>query len=130
MDINHEVYNSDLRKIAFVMLFMTAGATATWKAQFIDEANTRPIPANPNNKLATYATFRKHLIKAFSMFDLVGDALNKLWALRMKKNDSIDKHIAKFKMLAAESKTSTTNSLTIELFKETLLWGLTVQLIK
>jgi hypothetical protein len=43
MDINHEVYNTDLEsgnKIAFVLLFMTAGAAATWKAQFIDEANT------------------------------------------------------------------------------------------
>jgi hypothetical protein len=43
-----------------------------------------------------------------------------LWALRMKKNNSIDKHIAKFKMLAVESKIDMTNSLTIELFKETL----------
>jgi hypothetical protein len=39
MDINHEVYNMDLRKIAFVLLFMTAGAATTWKGQFINEAN-------------------------------------------------------------------------------------------
>jgi Domain of unknown function (DUF4939) len=126
MDINHEVYNMDLRKIAFVLSFMTAGATAAWKAQFIDNANAQPIPANPNNKLGTYATFRKHLIKAFSMFDLVEDVLDKLQALRMKKNDSIDEHISKLKMLAVELKINTTNPLTIELFKETLPWGLTV----
>jgi hypothetical protein len=36
MDINHEVYNMDLRKIAFVLSFMTTRATATWKAQFIE----------------------------------------------------------------------------------------------
>jgi hypothetical protein len=126
MDINHKVYKMDLRKIAFVLSFMTARAAATWKAQFIDEANTQPACANPNNKLGTYATFRKHLIKACSMFDSVGDALDKLQALRMKKNDSINKHIAKFKMLAAESKIDTTNPLTIELFKETLSWGLMV----
>jgi hypothetical protein len=70
--------------------------------------------------------FKKHFIKAFSMFDSVRDALNKLWALRMRKNDSIDEHIAKFKMLAVESKIDMTNSLTIELFKETLPWGLMV----
>jgi hypothetical protein len=29
MDVNHETYNNDLRKIAFVLLFMTAGAAST-----------------------------------------------------------------------------------------------------
>jgi hypothetical protein len=33
-------------------------------------------------------------------------------------------------MLAAKSKIDTTNPLTIELFKETLPWGLTLQLMK
>jgi hypothetical protein len=56
--------------------------------------------------------------------------LDKLQALRMKKNDSIDEHIAKFKMLAVESMIDTMNPLTIELFKEMLPWGLTVQLMK
>jgi hypothetical protein len=58
------------------------------------------------------------------------NALNELRALRMKKNDSIDEHIAKFKMLAVESKIDMTNPLAIELFKETLPWGLTVQLMR
>jgi hypothetical protein len=44
--------------------------------------------------------------------------------------ESIDKHIAKFKMLVAELKINTTNPLTIKLFKETLPWGLTLQLMK
>jgi hypothetical protein len=29
MDVNHETYNNDLRKIAFVLSFMTAGAAST-----------------------------------------------------------------------------------------------------
>jgi Domain of unknown function (DUF4939)/Zinc knuckle len=130
MDVNHETYNSDLRKIAFVLSFMTARAASTWKAQFIDEAYARPTPANPNDQLGTYVQFRKELTEAFSMFDSVGDALDELRSLRKKKTESIDKHIAKFKMLAAESKIDTTNPLTIELFKETLPWGLMFQLIK
>jgi hypothetical protein len=60
------------------------------------------------------------------MFDSVGDALDELRSLRKKKTESIDEHIAKFKMLAAESKIDTTNPLTIELFKETLPWGLSL----
>jgi Domain of unknown function (DUF4939) len=130
MDVNHKTYNSDLRKIAFVLLFMTAGAASTWKAQFIDEAYARPTPANPNDRLGTYVQFRKELTEVFSMFDSVGDALDELRSLRKKKTESINEHIAKFKMLAAESKIDTTNPLTIELFKETLPWGLTLQLMK
>jgi Zinc knuckle len=69
-------------------------------------------------------------MEAFSMFDLVGNVLDELRSLRKKKTESIDKHIAKFKMLAAESKINMTNPLTIKLFKETLSWALTVQLMK
>jgi Domain of unknown function (DUF4939)/Zinc knuckle len=130
MDVNHETYNSDLRKIAFVLSFMTAGAASTWKAQFINKAYARPTPANPNDQLGTYVQFRKGLTEAFSMFDSVGDALDELRSLRMKKTESIDEHIAKFKMLMAESKIDTTNPLTIELFKEALPWGLTLQLMR
>jgi Retrotransposon gag protein len=130
MDINHEMYNNNLRKIAFVLSFMTTGSAATWKAQFIEEAYAKPVPANPNNRLGTYTQFRKDLIEAFSMFDSVGDALDELRSLRKKKNESIDEHIAKFKMLAAESKIDTTNPLSIELFKETLPWALMLQLMR
>jgi hypothetical protein len=64
------------------------------------------------------------------LFDSVGDALDELRSLRKKKTESIDEHIAKFKMLAAESKIDTTKSLSIELFKEKLPWGLTLELMK
>jgi Retrotransposon gag protein len=130
MDVNHKTYNNDLRKIAFVLSFMATGSVATWKTQFIEEAYARPAPPNPNNRLGTYTQFRKDLMEAFSMFNSVGDALDKLRSLRKKKNESIDEHIAKFKMLAAESKIDMTNPLSIKLFKETLPWSLTLKLMK
>jgi Ty3 transposon capsid-like protein len=130
MDVNHEMYNNDLRKIVFVLSFITTGSAATWKAQFIEEAYAKPASANPNDRLGTYTQFRKDLIEAFSMFDSVGNALDKLQSLRKKKTESIDEHIAKFKMLATESKIDTTNPLSIELFKETLPWALMLQLMK
>jgi Ty3 transposon capsid-like protein len=130
MDVNHETYNNDLRKIAFVLSFMATGSAATWKTQFIKEAYARPAPANPNDRLGTYTQFRKDLLEAFSMFNSVGDALDELRSLRKKKNELIDKHIAKFKMLAAELKIDTTNPLSIKLFKETLPWALTLELMK
>jgi Ty3 transposon capsid-like protein len=130
MDVNHETYNNDLRKIAFVLSFMATESAATWKTQFIEEAYARPAPPNPNDRLGTYTQFRKDLMEAFSMFDSVGDTLDKLQSLRKEKNELIDEHIAKFKMLAAESKIDMTNPLSIKLFKETLPWGLTLELMK
>jgi hypothetical protein len=130
MDVNHKTYNNNLRKIAFVLSFMATRSAATWKAQFIEEGYAGPAPANPNDRLGMYAQFRKDLMGAFSMFDLVGDALDKLRSLRKKKNELIDKHIARFKMLAAESKIDTMNPLSIELFKETLPWGLKLKLMR
>jgi Retrotransposon gag protein len=130
MDVNHKTYNNDLRKIVFVLSFMATGSAATWKAQFIEEAYAKPAPANPNDRLGTYTQFRKNLMEAFSMFDSVGDALDELSSLRKKKNKLIDEHIARFKMLAAESKIDMTNPLSIELFKETLPWGLTLELMR
>jgi hypothetical protein len=130
MDVNHKTYNNDLRKIAFILSFMATRSAATRKTQFINEAYARPAPPNPNDRLGTYTQCRKDLMEVFSMFDSVGDALDELRSLRKKKTKSINEHIAKFKMLAAKSKIDTTNPLTIELFKKTLPWGLTLQLMK
>jgi hypothetical protein len=98
--------------------------------QFIEEAYAKPAPANPNARLGTYTQFRKDLMEAFLMFDSVENALDELRSLRKKKKKLIDKHIAKFKMLAAESKIETTNPLSIKLFKKTLPWALTLQLMR
>jgi hypothetical protein len=76
MDVNHETYNNNLRKIAFILSFMMTGSAATWKAQFIEEVYTKPAPTNPNNRLGTYTIFRKELVEAFSMFDSIGNTLN------------------------------------------------------
>ena len=129
MDVNHEVYQSDLIKIAFVLSFMNSGPAATWKYQFIDEKLKLPPLTNPNDKLRQYANFRKDLVDAFSMFDSVGDALDKLQALRMKMGSSIDKHIARFKLLAAAAEINPNHALTIELFKETLIPALRTRIM-
>jgi hypothetical protein len=85
MDVNHETYNNDLRKIAIVLSFMTTKSAAIWKAQFINEAYNKPVPTNQNDRLGTYATSRKDFIEVFSMFDSVGNALDGLQSLRKKK---------------------------------------------
>jgi Zinc knuckle len=69
-------------------------------------------------------------MEAFSMFNSVGDTLDELRSLRKKKNELINKHIARLKMLAAKLKIDTMNPLSIELFKETFPWGLTLKLMR
>ena len=54
MDVNHEVFQSDLIKITFILSFMNSGPAATWKYQFIDEKLKLPPPANPNDKHEQY----------------------------------------------------------------------------
>ena len=130
MDVNHEVYQNALIKIAFILSFMNSGPAATWKYQFIDEKLKQPPPTNPNDELRQYANSRKELVNAFSMFDSVGDALNKLWALRMKMGSSIDEHIAKFKLLAAAAEIDPNHALTIKLFKETLVPALRTRMMR
>ena len=129
MDMNHEVYWSDLIKIAFVLSFMNSGPATTWKYQFIDKKLKLPPPPNPNDKLRQYANFRKDLVSAFSMFDSVGNALDKLRALRMKMGSSIDEHIARFKLLAAAAEINLNHALMIELFKEMLIPALRTRMM-
>ena len=129
MDVNHKVYRTDLIKIAFMLLFMNSGPATTRKYQFIDEKMKLPPPTNLNNKLRQYVNFRKDLVNAFLMFDPVSNALDKLWALRMKTGSSINEHIARFKMLAAAAEIDLNHALTIKLFKETLQPALQTQMM-
>ena len=129
MDVNHEVYRSNLIKITFVLSFMNSGPAATWKYQFIDDKLKLPPPANPNDKLRQYANFRKDLVSAFLMFDSVGNALDELWALRMKMGGSINKHIARFKLPAAAAEIDQNHALTIKLLKKMLIPALRTRMI-
>ena len=129
MDVNHEVYQNDLIRITFVLLFMNSRPAATWKYQFIDKRLKQAPPTNPNNKLGQYVNFRKDLISAFSMFDSVGDALDELQALRMKMGSSIDEHIARFKLLAAAAEIDPNHTLTIKLFKGMLIPALRTRMM-
>jgi hypothetical protein len=101
----------------------------TMKKQFTEELvllmpdQSKPFQIKSDtSKVATGAVL--------TQLDSVGDALDKLRSLRKKKMELINEHIAKFKMLAAESKIDTTNPLSIELFKKTLPWALMLQLMK
>jgi hypothetical protein len=121
MTINKKLYDNDLVKIGFVLSFMTEGQAAAWADQFVEEAEKAAAAANRTGfDLGTYDNFRKILKESFSAYDSPGDALSQMKSLRMKKDDSIVDHIAKFRSLVSESRIDADSPVVIDMFRETL----------
>jgi hypothetical protein len=95
--INDDVYDSDRKKIAYALSFMSEGDAKSWKGQFVRNAST---PTGIN--LGTWAQFLIDLKAAFQPYDASGDALEELTTLKMG-NTSIEDHIAKYKILLVKS---------------------------
>jgi hypothetical protein len=91
--VNDDVYNTDKKKIAFVLSFMSEGDAKSWKGQFLQNANK-----TTGLDLGTWAQFQTDITEAFKPYDAPGDALEELTALKMG-NNSIEDHIAKYKIL-------------------------------
>ena len=43
LGINKKVYDDDLKKIGFILSFMTKGQAEAWADQFVEEARTRTL---------------------------------------------------------------------------------------
>ena len=112
--VNEKIYDTNLKKIAFTLSFMNEGDAASWKEQLLEEAL-----ALPSFDLGTWNTFTKDLKQAFSPYDAPGDALNEMKTLRMG-NNSIEEHLAKFKMLVTKSGIQPDSPAVIDYFRETL----------
>jgi hypothetical protein len=118
--INKKTYDDEIKKIGFFLSFMNEGDAASWKEQLLDDAMTRAQASNTDLNLGTYAQFKHDLQEAFVPYDSPGDALERMKLLRMKKDDSIDEHIAKFRMIVSESKLDKSSPVIIDFFRETL----------
>ena len=90
MIINDKVYDTDTKKIGFVLALMNDGDAASWKEQLIKEAITTSDMQNIPFTMGMYLTFKHDLQEAFSPYDAPGDALEKMKGLRMKNDDSIN----------------------------------------
>jgi len=112
--IKDKSFKSDAEKIAFTLSFMNEGDAAAWNEQFMEKA----LSTTPPN-LGTWTQFLTDLNDAFKPYDAPGDALEEMKTLRVG-NNSIDEHIAKFKMLVTRSGLGTTSPAVIDYFRETL----------
>src|SRR5271156_3800755 len=86
----------------------------------IDKAMADAISKNMELDLGMYKDFEKSLNNTLTPHDAPGYGLEKMRELRMKIGDSIDDHVAKFKMLVSESGLGTTSAAVTDLFRESI----------
>ena len=122
LTINKEHYNTDDKKIAFVMSFMTDGDTALWKQEFISKVIRDSVTAENEITFGTYKSFIESLEKSFLPYNAPGDALNAMKRLRMGEG-SFEEHLAKFKLLVSQSGLDESAGVA-DLFRETLPVGI------
>ena len=86
--MNSHIYDTDNKKIVFILSFLTDGAAQTWKESFLTEKTKKEGGYN----LGTAAAFTTALKDAFSPSDIAGNA----WAgLRnLKQTGLADEYVS------------------------------------
>jgi hypothetical protein len=73
MTLNGTIYNTDKKKIIFMLSFMTEGTAGAWKEVFVQD-----VINNQANNFGTLLQFVANLKKTFEAPDAEGDARAKL----------------------------------------------------
>ena len=125
--INNKIYNSDKRKITFVLSLLTE--VASWKEQFVGQAILNCKKQGLPLDFGTFMVFETNFFEAFKPFDQTGDAWAEMKEMRFNgPTGNMDEHIAHF--ISLLMKTGMTNSTAvINCFRETLPRGLQQKII-
>jgi len=119
MTLNGAVYDTDEKRIIFMLSFMTEGTARAWKEAFVRDVIAQP---GPTSNFGTLKQFIDNLKKAFEAPDAEGDARAKLRQLKQGK-DSVDEYVAQFRILAGKAKMTDDKALT-EYFMEGINMGI------
>jgi hypothetical protein len=114
LDINEETYDTDKKKIGYMLSFMNDGDAKTWKTAF-----RRSVTTNGVIDLGTWTNFLKKVNDSFKPYDAPGDALEDLLELK-RGNSSIDDHISRFRIILERSEVPTTSPSAINYFWKSL----------
>src|SRR5271155_2349915 len=117
LTLNRAVYETDERKIIFMLSYMTEGTARAWKEAFV-----RDIINSPINDFGSLKQFTVNLKRAFEASDSEGDARAKLRQLNQGK-DSVDDYVAQFRILAGKARMTDDAALT-EYFMEGVNTGI------
>ena len=94
--LNRVKNNED--KIAFTLTYLEGGDADSWRTAFLK----RSITAGGEPNFGSWNNFLKELRNSFHPYDKEGDALDEI--IRMRQGTaSIEDHVAKFKVLLADS---------------------------
>ena len=121
--VNKDIYQTDEKKIGFILSLLNEGEAGAWKEQFIQEAfDEAATNGTAEMTFGTFFDFLKRLKESFQPHNDAADTLTQLRALKYKLGENIDKHITKFRMCLARTKLDKTDEsqAMIEFFKETL----------
>src|SRR6202453_1056566 len=117
LTLNRAVYETDEKKIIFMLSYMTEGTARAWKEAFV-----RDIINSPINDFGSIKQFTVDLKKAFEASESEGDARAKLRQLIQGK-DSVDDYVAQFRILAGKAR-MTDNAALTEYFMEGINTGI------
>src|SRR5271155_3923395 len=117
LTLNRAVYETDEKKIIFMLSYMMEGTARAWKEAFV-----RDIINSPINDFRSLKQFTDNLKRAFEASDSEGDARAKLQQLNQGK-DSVDDYVAQFRILAGKERMTDDAALT-EYFMEGINTGI------
>ena len=115
LDMNETIYDTDHKRIVFMLSHMKGGTAQAWKEAFITECAA-------TTGYGTLKAFIDRLKEAFDLADAEGDARAKLRKLRQGK-ESVDEYISQFRVLAGKAKMTDDKAL-IEYFMEGINQGI------
>jgi len=96
--INHDIYDHDDKKIAFILSYMTGGDASMWKNQWIQSKRTGTAI-----NLGTYAAFYTDLTDSFKEEEQTQNTLHKIHNLRQSKNMLVEELNTEFRLLVGRA---------------------------
>ena len=105
----------DEDKIAFTLTYLEGGDADSWRAAFLKRSVT--TQGEPN--FGKWSDFLRDLRNSFKPYDKEGDTLDEIVRMR-QGNTSIEDHVAKFKILLADSRVTEDSPAALDYFQKSI----------
>ena len=106
---------NDEDKIAFTLTYLEGGDADSWRTAFLKKS----ITAGGEPNFGSWNNFLKELRSSFHPYDKEGDALDEI--IRMRQGTaSIEDHVAKFKVLLADSGVADDSPAALDYFQKSI----------
>ena len=103
-------YLIDLNKILFVLSYKSNGDANSWEEEFFDLTEQKTTQNSSPLSLGTYKELIDLIVKDFSLYDTLKDAIYEMEELKMG-NTTIEEQVTKFKIFVTKSKLTKNNAI-------------------